>query len=441
VNLGGEELPLTTLRQRLTALPTTLTLVVLDACQSGSFSRIKGAEPAADFTYNSVARLQQKGLAVMASSTSEELSQESDELKSSYFTHHLVTALRGAGDTDGDGRVSLDEAYKYAYRRTLASTARTQVGEQHVTLETDLAGQGEVAVTYPAEARAQLELPGLLEGRVLVQQHSNGAVVAEVQKVTGPPLRLALIAGIYDAVVGQKTEIVQCRVTVLDDQVTILDTSSCTKVTPVETAAKGHGKPPLRERDRWAVEAAVGFIGRETDGYTQRLQTFGYQRQTGLIDLPSGRVTLGVSRELAPHLAGLVQVGTLTGDTYARTIGNETDTASFKGYGGAVYVRAQTDILEHVLGIYGQAGVGMSLGVLDYSTSQTGVAPSSSNTYFGYLISGDVGMTVRLPSLVTFFLQGGYDRAPAITNLVGDTHDSGGFSAVVGARLRFGDNR
>jgi hypothetical protein len=202
INLGGEELPLTTLRDRLGGLPTALTIVVLDACQSGAFARIKGAEPAADFTYNSVSRLTQKGLAIMASSSPQELSQESDELRGSYFTHHLVTGLRGAGDADGDGRVSLDEAYRYAYRRTLASTARTQVGEQHVTLETDLAGQGEVPVTYPADARSQLELPGSLEARILVQRRPSGSVVAEVQKAPGAAIRLALVAGSYDVVVG-----------------------------------------------------------------------------------------------------------------------------------------------------------------------------------------------------------------------------------------------
>jgi len=37
-------------------------------------------------------------------------------------------------------------------------------------------------------------------------------------------------------------------------------------------------------------------------------------------------------------------------------------------------------------------------------------------------------------------LQVGYDIAPAISNLIGDTHDSGGVSCVVGARFRFGDN-
>src|SRR4029077_7292399 len=141
------------------------------------------AAPAADFSYNSVLGLTQKGLAVMASSTAEELSQESDELKASFFTHPLLTGLRGAGDSDGDGRVSLDEAYRYAYRRTLASTARTQGGEQHVPPETDMAGQGEIPVTYPAEARAQLDLPASLEARILVQQRPSGAVMADVQKV------------------------------------------------------------------------------------------------------------------------------------------------------------------------------------------------------------------------------------------------------------------
>jgi hypothetical protein len=57
INLGGDELPLGALRDRLSALPTALTIVILDACQSGAFARVKGAEPAADFTYNSLAKL------------------------------------------------------------------------------------------------------------------------------------------------------------------------------------------------------------------------------------------------------------------------------------------------------------------------------------------------------------------------------------------------
>jgi hypothetical protein len=445
INLGGEELPLSTLRERLTALPSALTIVVLDACQSGSFSRVKGAEPAADFTYNSVSRLTQKGLAVMASSTSQELSQESDELKASYFTHHLVTALRGAGDADGDGKVSLDEAYRYAYRRTLASTARTQVGGQHVTLETEMAGQGEVPVTYPREAKAQLELPGALDARVLVQHRTSGAVVAEVQKAAGAPIRLAFIAGSYDAVVGQKSGIVQCQFALEDDRVTPLDTSTCTAVVPDRTSSKGEeDEEPAHvrnERSRWDLEGALGFTWKQTDAYTNRLQTFGYQEQGDVLNLPTARLTLGAGRSLAPHLEGVLQLTTLAGDNYSRSIANTQDTVSLSSYGGGMYVRASSTVLGDWFGIYGQAGGGLSIGVVNLKTQQTGVPPSSTETYLSGLLGGAVGLSFRTPHVATLFVQGGYDWAPAIHNLLGDTHDSGGLSFVTGVRLRLGEDR
>lgn len=85
----------------------------------------------------------------------------------------------------------------------------------------------------------------------------------------------------------------------------------------------------------------------------------------------------------------------------------------------------------------------MSLGTVTVQTVQTGVPPSSTNTYFGYLLSGAVGLTARLPKphIAEFFLQAGYDRAPAIQNLIGDTHDSGGLSFVFGMRLHLGEDR
>ena len=455
INLGAEELPVASLRDKLRAVPSTITIVVLDACQSGSFSRVKGASPAADFSYNSVAGLTQKGLAVMASSTAEELSQESDALKGSYFTHHLVTALRGAGDTDGDGRVSLDEAYRYAYRRTLASTARTKVGEQHVTLETDLAGQGEIPVTFPSEAAAKLDLPAALEARVLVQQHASGAVMADVQKAPGAPVRLALVAGNYDTVVAQKSGIVECHVSVSDGGVTEIDPRTCVPVAADRTIAKGafgeddatladavmtdtDARRGHREIDQWALEFSVGLIQQRTDAYTSRLNEFGYE--TPGIDLPSLRLTAGASRRLLGHLAGVLEVGTLAGDRYQRSIAGETDTASFHSYGATVSLRTFAD-LGSWFGVYGQAGVGMGLGVVKLETQQTGVPPSTTTTSFGYVLTGAVGAKARLGPVFSLFGQLGYDYAPVIRNLIGDTHDGGGFSAVLGGRFNLGTQR
>ena len=144
LDLGAQELLLTELRQRLFQLPSKLTVVVLDACQSGAFSRVKGAAPAADFSFNSRQQLDATGVAVLASSSGSELSQESEQLKSSYFTHHLLVGMRGASDGNKDGLVTIDEAYRYAYHQTLLATAETAAGGQHVSLEVDLKGHGEV---------------------------------------------------------------------------------------------------------------------------------------------------------------------------------------------------------------------------------------------------------------------------------------------------------
>ena len=462
-SLGGEELAVTTLREKLRQIPSTLTLVVLDACQSGQFARIKGVEAAADFSYNSVSRLTTKGIAVMASSTAQELSQESDELHSSYFTHHLIVALRGAADADGDGRVSLDEAYRYAYRRTLASTSETQVGGQHVTLETDLAGQGDVPVTYPAESRSQLELPGALEARVLVQQKPSGNVVAEVQKAKGAPLRLAFTAGTYEAIVRDSTpgsKIVRCKLALADDKVVALDLGICENVRITSRGlVKGENEPDdpepepdvltpgatRRPVDGWKVEGAFGFMGRVEDGFTRNLDTFGYTPKRSFVELPRARVSLGVSKGFLPHLSVGLQFVTLSGDEYQRTIGEADDTYSYGAYGANVFLRVSTELVGNArsnrpwLDLYGQVGAGMTLGFssLDTASTANGQSEHSQETDIGYLFNGAAGLAVtRLP--FTLFLQGGYDYAPTTKNLLGDVHDSGGPSGQLGLRFQLG---
>ena len=260
-------------------------------------------------------------------------------------------------------------------------------------------------------------------------------------------MRLALVAGNYDAVVAQKSGIVECHVTVSDGGVTEIDTRTCRPVVPDATASKGVDadagddatpRGGAREIDHWAVEVAAGFIQQRTDAYTSRLNEFGYEAHA--IDFPTLRLTVGASRRLTAHLAAVVQVGTLAGDRYDRSIAGETDTVSFHAYGGGVYLRTFTD-LGSWFGLYGQAGAGLGLGVVGLETQQTGVAPSSTTTSFGYLLGGAVGATARLGRVFTLFGQLGYDYAPVIHNLIGDTHDGGGFSAVLGARFHLGDER
>ncbi len=452
-NLGDGELSIALLRDRLRQIPTTLTLVVLDACQSGQFARVKGAEPAADFSYNSVSRLTTKGIAVMASSSERELSQESDELRSSYFTHHLVVGLRGAADLDRDGRVSLDEAYRYAYQRTLTSTAETKVGSQHVTLEMDLAGQGDVPVTYPAAARSQLELPATLGARVLVQHKTSGNVVAEVQKSKGSALRLAFAEGAYEALVrdaGTPSKVLRCRLSLFDNRVTPLDLGSCATVQQtgvakgdVDRAGDLAGERPL---DPWTVEAALGFMGRVDDGFTRRLSEFGYEQDSGFVDLPRGRASLAVYRGLLRHLSLGGQLTTLSGDLYRRRAGDSDDSFTFDAYGASAFAQLSTSPLGRrgprsgYFEFYARLGAGVTLG---FSTLTTGSSLSrtretTDDAQFGWMVGGAGGASIVLPRLAALFMQLGYEYAPTFANETGETHDAGGPSGQLGVRFRFG---
>src|SRR5215470_1307251 len=227
IDLGPDELDLGELRQRLFGIPATLTVVVLDACQSGAFSRIKGAEPAADFSFNSRQHLGASGIAVLASSSASELSQESEQLRSSYFTHHLLVGLRGAGDTDHDGQVSIDEAYRYAYHQTLLATAETAVGGQHVSLEVDLKGHGNVPLSFPRAATAAIELPAGLEGQALVEDRRAHAVVAETYKARGQAVRIAVAPGDYRVLVRHGGVVARCELTAADGAA-VVDLDRCT---------------------------------------------------------------------------------------------------------------------------------------------------------------------------------------------------------------------
>jgi hypothetical protein len=433
IQLGRQELPLSELRERILALPTTLTLIVLDACQSGAFSNVKGAQPTAAFSYNSVARLRTSGVAVMASSSASELSQESDALRGSYFTHHLMVGLRGAGDRDRDGMVSLAEAYRYAYDRTLSATSRTAVGGQHVTLETELTGQGDVPITYPAQAGAQVELGAALEADVLVEH--DGAIFAELHKSAGSELRLALPAGAYNALLRQESALSNCALSLVDTRVTRLIPSQCQPISEADARAKGY-LPPLasdeRPHESWSLELNIG-LGADTalGAYRRRLEDFGFYRDIWA-DAP-WRWQVVVARQLAPHLSVLADVRNLDAAHYERDLLSSKETRrienfDWSGYALGLQLRAHSDMFRDTLRFYAQFGGGLGL-----VHSKLG---SDAQNYLGPLLSAGAGLFYMPFHVFGFTLQASYSYAPVLSNELGEHHDSGGLTISIGLRGR-----
>jgi hypothetical protein len=414
LDLGPDELALGDLRQRLFAIPATLTVVVLDACQSGAFSRIKGAQPAADFSFNSRQRLDASGVAVLASSSGSELSQESEQLRSSYFTHHLLVGLRGAGDADHDGQVSIDEAYRYAYHQTLLATAETAVGGQHVSLEVDLKGHGAIPLSFPRAATASIELPAAVQGQALVEDTRAGAVIAETYKARGAAVRIAVAPGTYRVLIRNAGRLARCEVTAGD---ATIDLARCPSEAVVVATSKGAAPRHLR------VELGTVAGDERHDRFTDTLDAFGYQQQTGASVAGMLTVTYELDRRL--WLGGFAQYGAAP----AWSMATEREALRFSWRTAAIgpLVRVTQPIASRGFlrrfELRAQLGVGLataSTRFLDQDGART------DERFYGWV--GLVGAGVHAALVRGFGAGLGYelDYAPIIDNLTGDTHASGG---------------
>jgi hypothetical protein len=105
--------------------------------------------------------------------------------------------LRGAAENNGDGEISLDEAYRYAFDRVVEHTGATTGGTQHPNFDFKLKGEGDLILTRVSVGRATVSLPAELEGNILVLRLPDRSPVAEVAKVAGRPVTLALAPGTY----------------------------------------------------------------------------------------------------------------------------------------------------------------------------------------------------------------------------------------------------
>ena len=197
LHLGQSSLELPELEQLVRGSAASFRLLIVDACRSGALTRVKGGSPAPPFDLRLDERVAGEGAVFLTSSSASEDSQESDELKGSFFTHALVSGLLGAADENGDGKVTLDEAYRHAYDATLRASSRTLAGTQHPTFQYEVRGQGDLVLATLLErapGRAFLEFP---PGRAwLLLASEEGAVVGEVG-AHDKARRLSVRAGRY----------------------------------------------------------------------------------------------------------------------------------------------------------------------------------------------------------------------------------------------------
>lgn len=200
LHLQGTRLPLADLKAAVARSPARAKVLIIDACRSGSLTRVKGGRRAPGFDVTFTGAGSSEGLAILTSSASGEDSQESDSLQASFFTHYFTSALLGAADADRNGEVTLSEAFAYTRERTLKATAVTSAGPQHPTFENQLKGRDELVLSRPGQlGRKQGQLLLAEPGWYVVSRPDDGAVIAEVLG-DAPGASLTLEAGRYRVV-------------------------------------------------------------------------------------------------------------------------------------------------------------------------------------------------------------------------------------------------
>lgn len=195
LHLRGTRLPFTELTSLARSVGAEVSVLVVDACRSGGLTRVKGAIPAEPFEIRAQDRLDAEGLAIITSSAEGEDAQESDRLKGGIFTHHFVSGLIGAADASGDARITLTEAYRYAYAQTLRATTRTRF-VQHPTYSFSVKGRQELVLTRlngdVGLGRIRLAAAGHY---LLIERFGAGEVAAELD--AEGPVELLLAPGAY----------------------------------------------------------------------------------------------------------------------------------------------------------------------------------------------------------------------------------------------------
>ncbi len=195
--LGDSVMKYEDLKELIDSVGADVNIAVLDSCSSGAFTRMKGGVRRSPFLSDE--SVDASGHAFLTSSSEDEAAQESDDLGASFFTHYLITALRGAADSTFDGTVTLNEAYSYAASETLARTEDTLAGPQHPSYDIQLAGTGELILTDLREVSEQIMFEKNLRGRIFVRD-SAGRLVVELKKIEGAPLAVSIAPGRYSMI-------------------------------------------------------------------------------------------------------------------------------------------------------------------------------------------------------------------------------------------------
>jgi hypothetical protein len=191
--LDSTHMSFESLHRFLSGITAGIRLVVIDACQSGAIMAFKGGKRAEPLYASGQQKVQ--GEVWIASSSANERAQESETLKGSLFSFHLCNGLRGSADISNDDKVTVSEAYQYAYRKTLETSMLTSGIVQHPMYRFNITGEGDIVLTDLTLRQGGILVDGTCSGTFLIMSRDYTVVFADFQKESQRETFIALPAG------------------------------------------------------------------------------------------------------------------------------------------------------------------------------------------------------------------------------------------------------
>jgi hypothetical protein len=317
IHLGPERLPFERIFSGARDTGASLRVFVLDGCQSGAVTA-KGLRRGRVRVIRPRPR-PATGEVVLTSTAPGEDALESQRLSGSFFTHYVVTGLRGAADRDRDGRVTVEELYRFAHDRTVYATAGSPTGSQHPSFRLDLAGSGTFVLSEKragARTGARLRVSKPRKGVAYLLNRATGQLEAEVPlqrrgSVIVPP-------GRYRVRVATARRVREAAVTLRRGSVTEIHRLSLRSVPLLALVRKGEGQ--ARSRALLCAGFEAGLSAEE--GFGPLLGA----RISGSLEWRSVSLSLGLSYGHASTQSSFVSfnlhhIGLAAGITHPLSLG------------------------------------------------------------------------------------------------------------------------
>jgi hypothetical protein len=324
--LGDDRYSYRSLRDRLDQIPADVRIAVLDACSSGAFTRAKGGRARPAFLVDESSDM--RGHAFLTSSAESEAAQESDRIQASYFTHFLISGFRGAADMSGDGKITLNEAYQFAFNETLGRTVDTKGGAQHPSYDINMSGTGDVVITDVRQTTATLVLGEELEGRFFIRTGAQELVV-ELYKPRGRKVELAVDPGIYEVRIERDKGALVARAEVAEEARVVLDPKLFGIAPPGEPTRRRGDGPRFAVRGRNRLEMRTGMWRKGDNGATIVAGTSGLDAFGGF----------GYTRYIRENLAAVLSIDAFGLDSGATVGPNGTGAGTVGGSAVSLGVR------------------------------------------------------------------------------------------------------